>query len=109
MKKILVVCLLGVTGLLLPVKQTTARELVAKHKIVDCTLEEDVLRAFSEQKDGPIMKMVITNSEQQVVQIEYCGGRYTCEAYVGELPAGNYKVTVTCTMTQYTQAFYISE
>ncbi len=109
MKKILVVCLLGVMGLLLPVKQTAARELVKKQIKVDCNLAEDALRAFSEQKDGPIMKMVITNSEQQVVQIEYCGGRYTCEAYIGELPAGNYKVTVTCTMTQYSELFYISE
>lgn len=109
MKKILIVCLLGMMGTLLPMKQSTAKELFKKQIRVNCNLEEDVMRAFSEQKDGPIMKMYIENSETQIVQIEYCGGSYTCESYIGDLPAGNYKVTVVTTNTSYTQAFYISE
>ncbi len=96
-------------GTLLPVKQSTAKVVFGGGTTIDCNLEEDVLRAFSDQKAGPIMKMYIENSETQIVQIEYCGGSYTCESYVGELPAGNYKVTVVTTNGAYTWAFYLSE
>jgi len=90
MKKIFVVCLLGI-GMLLPTLKTTAKENLKK--IIDISLEEDVLLASSSSEDGVISKIIITDKSRQTVATQTCGGYY-CEVYVGNLPAGNYTAQI---------------
>lgn len=95
-------------GTLLPFNETVAKESFAK-KIINCHLEEDILLASSSESDGPITKIVVINSQKQVVLIETCGSQYRCEAYVGELPLGNYTATVITTRSSYTTGFAITQ
>lgn len=90
MKKIFVVCLLGI-GMLLPTLKTTAKENLKK--IIEISLEEDVLLASSSSEDGVISKIIITDKSRQTVASQTCGGYY-CQVYVGNLPAGNYTAQV---------------
>ena len=106
MKKFVVVCLLGIMGSLLPINETVAKESFGK-KIINCHLEDDILLASSGESDGPISKIVITNSQKQIVLIESCGNQYRCEAYVGDLPSGNYVATVITTRSSYTTGFIL--
>lgn len=108
MKKLLAVCLLGMVGMLYPTQNITAKTTAAAtaQKIVDVFLEDEVLIANSQEVDGPIIKIVITNQARTVVLTEDCGGySYECAAYVGNLPAGLYVATVTTTRTVYSEAF----
>ncbi|MCW5908635.1 MAG: hypothetical protein KIS94_12305 [Chitinophagales bacterium] len=112
MKKVLVVCLLGVMGMLLPTQTITAKETtsVASQKIVDVFLEDEVLIAHSQTVDGPIIKIVVTNVARAVVLTEDCGGySYECSAYVGNLPAGLYVATVITTRSVHAQAFTLGD
>jgi hypothetical protein len=95
MRKILVVCLLGI-GMLLPALQTTAREEVKK--IVNCTLEDEVLLANSSGEDGTITKVIVTNTARQIVASQECGG-YFCDVYLGDLPAGSYSAQIHTSRT----------
>jgi hypothetical protein len=90
MKKIFVVCLLGI-GMLLPTLKTTAKENLKK--IIEISLEEDVLLASSSSEDGVISKIIITDKSRQTVASQTCGGYY-CQVYVGNLPAGSYTAQI---------------
>lgn len=95
-------------GMLLPVNQTVAKESFGK-KIIDCTLEEDILKASSQEADGPIVKIVVMNSLRQIVLTESCGYQYNCEAYVGDLPVGTYAATVQTTRSSFVKVFTIAQ
>jgi hypothetical protein len=99
MKKVFVTCLMAL-GMLLPVSETTAKESAAK-SIINILIDDEVLRASSQEQDGPIVKIVLLNDMRQIVQTEMCGYGYYCETYLRDLPAGLYIARVETTKTSY--------
>lgn len=104
MKRILIVCLLGM-GLLLPSTTITAKEFSAK-RIVDIFMEDDWLQATSDGYTGSIVKVEVFNSSEQKVLGESCRG-FSCEVYIGGLPSGSYTAWVTTSLTTYSEGFVV--
>ncbi len=107
MKRILIVCLLGM-GLLLPYNKITAKEFSEKEiskRIVDIMLEGNVLIASSDASTGTINEVKIYNSSKQKVVDQTCYGGYVCDVDVSGLPSGFYTAQVFTTMTVYSENF----
>lgn len=100
MKRILIVCLLGM-GLLLPSTTITANNFFI-NRIIDVLLEGDWVEITSDAGTGTLTNVIIYNSQEQKVLAEALSG-YTDGVDVGGLPGGSYKVRVYTTLTSYTE------
>ena len=100
MKRILIVCLLGM-ALLLPFTTITANNFLS-NRIIDVTLEGDWVEITSDAGTGTLTNVIIYNSQEQKVLAEALGG-YADGVDVGGLPGGSYKVRVYTTLTSYTE------
>lgn len=104
MKRILIVCLLGI-GLLLPLTNITAKESIAK-RVVDVVLEDEVISITSEANTGTLTTVKIYNSSKVKVIEEACSGYYH-GTDVSALPSGLYSVVVFTTLTTYSENVYL--
>ncbi|MES2619545.1 MAG: hypothetical protein V4615_01750 [Bacteroidota bacterium] len=105
MKRILIVCLLGM-GLLLPVKKITAKEFFTK-RIVDVWMEGAVLRATSDDNTGGITLIQIFDLNGNLVKQKTYSPNFSCYIGITELPGGFYVAKVTTTLTSYTESFTV--
>ncbi len=105
MKRILIVCLLGM-GLLLPVQQLTAMGF-SFQRIVDVFMEDAILIASSESETGTLKSVTIKDSEQQVVLQEDISGYYDT-VDLSSLRPGSYTAYVTTTLTSYSEGININ-
>lgn len=81
---------------------------VAAKKIIDCTLEDEVVIATSGDGDGPIYKLVVVNPARQIVYTrEFAGFQYYVEVNLAFLPAGNYNVKVYAGNLVYTEGIVL--
>ncbi len=107
MKRILIVCLLGI-GLLLPSANTTAKEFFVK-RIVDVTIEGYWLLASSDESTGNIIRVkVYKQSNQELVIDQKCSSGYTCMVDMSGQHSGYYIVQVITTLTSYSEIIYLS-
>src|SRR4051812_18490689 len=104
MKRMLIVCLLGM-GLLLPYNKITAKEFFTK-RIVDVYKDGWALHATSDDHTGNITTVRIFNGSGAKVLQQSCSG-YSCTVSLVGLPAGDYTAQVTTSMTVYTETFTI--
>ena len=108
MKKFLLLCLLGL-GMLLPANTITAKEVtknvLAKSKIINVTLQGNVLLANSGMDDGPILGIVIRTVPGGKMMLQQECGDYSCSVNVSCLPAGNYVAQVYLNNQTYTWQF----
>lgn len=108
MKKVVLVCLLGM-GLLCPVAKVNSSVVNQfVHRIVDVTLDGAVLYATSESADGPISKVEIHHQNpHEIVLTEYCSG-YSCTVDLGTLKPGTYAAKVFYANGIYTEVFVLN-
>ena len=102
MKRILIVCLLGM-GLLLPSTTITAKEFSKREsakRFVDVWLEGATLQATSDAQSGTLVRMKIFNTAKQLVLNETLSG-YEDAVDVSGLPNGFYSVQVFTTNSPY--------
>lgn len=104
MKRILIVCLLGM-GLLLPATTITAKEFIIK-RTVDVYVEGDVVGITSDVNSGSLTQVKIYNSNKVKVIDESCSG-YEHEVDISSLPSGLYSVVVYTTLTSYSENIYL--
>ena len=105
MKRILIVCLLGM-GLLLPVQQLTANGFLIK-RIVDVYIESHVLGITSDSNTGTLASVKIKNADNQTVWEEGLSG-YSDSVDLSRLNIGYYTAYVTTSLTTYTEVFYVN-
>jgi len=110
MKRILIVCLLGM-GLLLPATNLTAKEFskkeVFKKRIVDCFLEGDILIVTSDANTGTLSNVKIWSGGKQLVLQQSVSG-YEDEVDLSSLPSGYYSAQVFTSLTVYSENFYLN-
>lgn len=104
MKRILIVCLLGM-GLLLPVTNITAKEVIVK-RTIDVYSEEDIIAITSDVNSGSLTLVKVYNSSKVKVIEETCSGYYH-EINASSLPSGMYSVVVYTTLTTYSENIYL--
>jgi|GEM_PF-5009555 hypothetical protein len=103
MKTLALACLLGIS-LLAPIQGTFAapEKTNAEKKIVDCSLEGQVLLASSNQSDGELKWIkIISYPSLNMVAYTTCEG-YSCSLSVAGLPTGQYYAEVLCHRTTHT-------
>lgn len=105
MKRILIVCLLGM-GLLLPVHQLTANGFSLK-RIVDVYIESYILVVTSDSETGTLVSVTIKNSANQTVLQEDVSG-YSDAVDLSGLAPGNYGAYVTTTLTSYREGITVN-
>lgn len=105
MKRILIVCLLGM-GLLLPVQQLTANGFSFK-RIVDVFMEANILIASSDSGTGTLVSVTIKNGNNQTVLQEDVSGYYDT-VDLSSLSPGNYTAYVTTTLTGYREGITVN-
>lgn len=105
MKRILIVCLLGM-GLLLPVQQLTANSFSFK-RIVDVFMEADILIVSSESETGTLKTVTIKDRDQQTVLQEDVSGYYDT-VDLSSLDPGSYTAYVTTTLTSYSEGITVN-
>lgn len=105
MKRILIVCLLGM-GLLLPATELTAKEFLSK-RIVDVTIEDDWIGITSDAGTGTLVEVEIYNNRNQKVFGESLSG-YSDGADISSLSNGTYVATVTTSLTTYNEVFTLN-
>lgn len=105
MKRILIVCLLGM-GLLLPVQQITANAFSLK-RIVDVWIENAILIVTSDSGTGTLKTAKIKNADNQTVLEEDISGYYD-NVDVSSLRPGTYTAYITTTLTTYTEGFTVN-
>ncbi len=105
MKRILIVCLLGM-GLLLPVNKITAKEFFTK-RVVDVWMEGAALRATSDDNTGGITLIQIFDLNSNLVKQKTYSPNYSCSIGTSELQAGFYVAKITTTLTSYTESFTV--
>lgn len=109
MKRILIVCLLGM-GLLLPATKSTAKEFSRKEiskRIVDVMIEGDVIELTSDAGSGTLVNCKIWDMGKHLVLQQYVSG-YADAVDVSDLTAGWYSVQVFTTGTTYSENVYVS-
>lgn len=110
MKRILIVCLLGM-GLLLPCNKTTAKGFFKKEvfskRIVDCYLDGDILAITSDPGTGTLVTCKIWSPTKQLVLLESISG-YEDAVDVSSLHSGWYSVQVFTTSTIESENIYIN-
>lgn len=104
MKRILIVCLLGM-GLLLPITNITAKEVIVK-RTLDVFLEEDNIAITSDANSGSLTLVKVYNSNKVKVIEESCSGYYHA-VDASSLPSGLYSVVVYTTLTTYSENIYL--
>lgn len=105
MKRILIVCLLGM-GLLLPSTNITAKEFIVK-RVIDLFLESDVLTITSDAGTGTLVHVnIYDNHEHKVLGQDLSG--YSDYVDLSSLPNGNYSAHVTSTLSNYTEGFTLN-
>ena len=105
MKRMLIVCLLGM-GLLLPSTNSTANGF--SKRIVDVYIEGMALRCTSDVNTGGITLVEIFNSSNvKVRQQTYDIPGYSVSVNISILGSGSYTAKVTTTLTTYTEGFSI--
>lgn len=104
MKRILIVCLLGM-GLLLPISNITAKELIVK-RTIDVYVEEDNIAITSDANSGSLTLVKVFNSNKVKVIEESCSGYYH-SVDASSLPSGLYSVVVYTTLTTYSENVYL--
>lgn len=114
MKKIFIVCLLGL-GVLLPSTTITAKGNLANsanasanaHKrIVDVTIEVGVLFASSDVTTGQLKSVKLVNNQNKIVLKESCSG-YSYATDVSDLPSGFYTSTVVTGAITHNEVVFI--
>ena len=114
MKKILIVCLLGL-GVLLPSTTITAKGILTNkataaanvhQRIVDVTIETGVLFASSDVVTGALKSVKLVNSANKTVLKETCSG-YSYATDVSYLPSGFYTSTVVTGAIVHNEVVYI--
>lgn len=100
MKRILIVCLLGM-GLLLPISNITAKELIIK-RTIDVTVDDDVIEITSDVTSGTLTLVRVYNSNKVKVIEESCSG-YSHFTGISGLPSGLYSVVVNTSLTVYSE------
>jgi len=104
MKRFLITCLCACAALIsTPIFSTPAAKF--SKRIIDVTVITDVLLASSDSETGKITKVVIYNSSNQQVILQWCDNGYTCSVDVGDLPSGVYDALVVTELTSYTERF----
>lgn len=109
MKRILIVCLLGM-GLLLPSTTVTAKEFSHKEsakRIIDVMLEGHVLLATSDATTGTLVSCYIWNGSKSLVLQQSLSG-YSDDVDVSGLSSGWYTVQIFTTLTGYSENVYIN-
>lgn len=104
MKRILIVCLLGM-GLLLPATTITAKEIISK-RIFDVWMEGDVLIATSDATTGALVNLKVWNSSKQMVLQQGISGYYS-EVDLSSLPTGYYTAVVTSASSGYSENVHV--
>jgi hypothetical protein len=105
MKRILIVCLLGM-GLLLPSTTITAKEFI-KQRTVDLWLESDILTITSDAGTGTLVQVNIYDSHEHKVLGQALSG-YTSYVDVSSLPNGTYSAHVGATLSNYNEGFTLN-
>ena len=109
MKRIVIVCLLGM-GLLLPATNNAAKGFSKKEiskRIVDCYLEGDALSITSDEGTGTLVTVKIWDTGKHLKLQESISG-YADAVDVSGLTAGNYSVQVFTSLTVYSENMYIN-
>ncbi len=101
MKKVLIVCLLGM-GLMLPNNNITAKESVVK-RFVDILKEGDILLSTSDEISGEILKVDVYKNGQLVLTEEV--GDYVSYINISALSRGTYVAQVTAANDNYAEQF----
>ncbi len=104
MKRILIVCLLGM-GLLLPITNITAKEVIIK-RTLDISVEEDWVVITSDANSGTLTTVKIYNSNKVKVLEESCSGYYHAVDVSG-FSSGMYSVVAYTTLTTYSENVYL--
>ena len=102
MKKVLFAVLLGI-GLMMPSFQANAIGHVT-HKIIDCNMEEQVGIITSQESDGTLVRITITDNFKHVVLQTDCSGYYW-QVDLSGLAKGVYTCNVTATHATYSEVF----
>jgi hypothetical protein len=105
MKRILIVCLLGM-GLLLPSANITAKEFFTK-RIIDVWTDADALEVSSDANTGGILLVKIFEGPDLVMHQSFSGGYYY-KMDVSSLGAGTYTARVFTNLTVYNEAFVLN-
>jgi hypothetical protein len=92
-------------GLLLPISNITAKELIIK-RTVDVYSEEDIIAITSDANSGSLTTVKVYNSSKVKVIEESCSGYYH-EIDASSLPNGLYSVVVFTTLTTYSENIYL--
>ncbi len=109
MKRILIVCLLGM-GLLLPATKTTAKENTINKQLkraIEVWSETGICIAASDVNTGTLCTMKIINSSKVKVLEESISGYYD-EVDVSGLSSGYYTVQIITSLTTYSQNMYLN-
>lgn len=112
MKKVFIVCLLGI-GLLLPNNQIAARNssITKTHfkagPDVSIFIEDDALLANSSPSAGTITRIRIFNQQNVKVLDQPIAPSFTTALDISDLPVGVYTIKVSTTNTLYTEVTYM--
>ena len=92
-------------GLLLPISNITAKELIVK-RTIDVYVEEDNIAITSDANSGSLTLVKVFNSNKVKVTEESCSGYYH-SVDASSLPGGLYSVVVYTTLTTYSENIYL--
>ena len=92
-------------GLLLPITNITAKEVIVK-RTLDVFLEEDNIAITSDANSGSLTLVKVYNSNKVKVIEESCSGYYHA-VDASSLPSGLYSVVVYTTLTTYSENIYL--
>ena len=93
MKKILLVCLLGL-GMLLPTNNVSAAKEHAHIRKIGVMIDGNVLIASSDRTDGPISMLEVKALPDGKLWASQSCNDYTCSTDVSNLPTGLYVAQV---------------
>lgn len=106
MKRILVVCLLGI-GMVMSVNQSKAA-IINHRKIIDHHIEGWTLSISSDEKSGELIRVFIYDANGFHIATHYCSG-YTCTININELSAGLYYLKIEAAHQTKKIQFYKAE
>lgn len=103
MKRILLVCLLGM-GLLLPAINNTAKGFFI-HRVLDVFIEDHNLQVSAESDDGALVHINIRKTSNNDLVLSQDLSGYYASVDISGLAAGTYSAKVFSTTKNYTEVF----